>query len=63
MCSPDKDMAQCVQGLRVVSLNRRRKRILGEKGVLEHFEIPPASMVDWLALVGDSANGIPGVPE
>jgi 5'-3' exonuclease len=62
VCSPDKDLDQCVQGLRVVCLDRRGERILDEKGVLDKFGIPPTSIPDWLALVGDSADGIPGVP-
>ena len=62
VCSPDKDLAQCVQGSRVVCLDRRRERILDEKGVFEKFGVPPDSIPDWLALVGDSADGIPGVP-
>lgn len=62
VCSPDKDLAQCVQGSQIVCLDRRRERILDEKGVLEKFGVPPSSIPDWLALVGDSADGIPGVP-
>jgi len=62
VCSPDKDLAQCVQGSHVVCLDRRRDRILDEEGVIEKFGVPPESIPDWLALVGDSADGIPGVP-
>lgn len=62
IASPDKDLAQCVQGTRVVCLDRLRKRVLDEAGVVEKFGIPPASIPDWLALVGDDADGIPGVP-
>ena len=62
VCSPDKDLAQCVQGSKVVCLDRRRELILDEKGVLEKFGVPPGSIPDWLALVGDRADGIPGVP-
>ena len=62
VCTPDKDLAQCVQGSQVVCLDRRRERILDEEGVLEKFGISPGSIPDWLALVGDSADGIPGVP-
>ncbi|MEE8349291.1 MAG: 5'-3' exonuclease H3TH domain-containing protein [Acidobacteriota bacterium] len=62
ICSPDKDLAQCVQGTRVVCLDRRREQILDEKGVFDKFGIAPDSIPDWLALVGDKADGIPGVP-
>ena len=62
LCSPDKDLAQCVTGNRVVCLDRRRERILDEAGVQVKFGIQPTSIPDWLALVGDSADGIPGVP-
>ena len=62
LCTPDKDMAQCVQGTRVVCLDRLRRRILDEAGVIAKFGVPPTSIPDWLALVGDSADGYPGVP-
>jgi 5'-3' exonuclease len=62
ICSPDKDFAQCVQGQRVVCLDRMRKRVLDEPGVVAKFGVGPASIPDWLALVGDTADGIPGVP-
>jgi 5'-3' exonuclease len=62
ICSPDKDFAQCVRGTRVVCLDRRKNRILDEAGVIEKFGVPPASIADWLALVGDSADGYPGIP-
>jgi 5'-3' exonuclease len=62
ICSPDKDLTQCVRGTRVVCLDRLRRRVYDESGVREKFGIAPASMPDWLALVGDSADGIPGVP-
>ncbi len=62
LCTPDKDMAQCVRGTRIVCLDRLRRRILDEAGVIEKFGVPPASIPDWLALVGDSADGYPGVP-
>jgi 5'-3' exonuclease len=62
ICSPDKDLTQCVRGTRVVCLDRLRKRVIDEAGVVEKFGIPPASIPDWLALVGDDADGIPGVP-
>ncbi len=62
ICSPDKDLTQMVQGSRVVTLDRRRKTILDEAGVLEKFGVYPESIPDYLALVGDSADGIPGIP-
>jgi len=62
ICSPDKDMAQCVRGDRVVMLDRRRRIVLDEAGVREKFGVPPASIPDYLALVGDTADGIPGIP-
>jgi 5'-3' exonuclease len=62
ICTPDKDMAQCVSGSRVVCFDRMRRRILDEAGVAEKFGVSPASIPDWLALVGDDADGIPGVP-
>ena len=62
LCSPDKDLAQCITGNRVVCLDRRRERVLDEAGVQMKFGVRPTSMPDWLALVGDRADGIPGVP-
>ena len=62
LCTPDKDMTQCVRGKRVVLLDRMRRRILDEQGVVEKFGVPPSSIPDWLALVGDAADGYPGVP-
>ncbi|MFN8668839.1 MAG: 5'-3' exonuclease H3TH domain-containing protein [Gemmatimonadaceae bacterium] len=62
ICSPDKDLMQCVRGVRVVSLDRIRRKVTDEPGVVEKFGIPPGSIPDFLALVGDSADGIPGVP-
>ena len=62
ICSPDKDFAQCVRGTRVVCLDRRRRIVLDEPGVVQKFGVGPASIPDWLALVGDDADGIPGVP-
>jgi 5'-3' exonuclease len=61
--SPDKDLAQCVRGDRVVGLDRMRAQILNEAGVVAKFGVAPASIPDWLALVGDSADGYPGVPK
>jgi 5'-3' exonuclease len=62
ICSPDKDLRQCVRGTRVICLDRLRRTTIDEAGVVEKFGIPPASIPDWLALVGDDADGIPGVP-
>ena len=55
-------MAQCVRGSQVVCLDRLRRRVLDESGVIEKFGVPPGSIPDWLALVGDAADGYPGVP-
>lgn len=62
VCSPDKDLAQCVRGDRVLLRDRIRKTDLDENGVVDKFGIRPASIPDWLALVGDDADGIPGLP-
>ncbi len=62
ICTPDKDLAQCVRGTRVVCLDRRRQAMLDEAGVIAKFGVPPAAIPDWLALVGDDADGIPGLP-
>lgn len=63
VCSPDKDLAQCVRGTRVVQLDRRGGGTLrDEEGVVARFGVPPALVPDWLALVGDSADGYPGLP-
>jgi 5'-3' exonuclease len=62
IASPDKDLAQCIRGSRVVCLDRRRGRVLDEPGTSQKFGVPPASIPDWLALVGDAADGIPGIP-
>ena len=61
ICTPDKDLAQCVKGTRVVQLNRRTRVTLDHDGVVAKFGVPPASIPDYLALVGDSADGYPGV--
>jgi len=61
ICSPDKDLAQCVRGDRVVQLDRRARRVSDEAGVIAKFGVPPASIPDYLALVGDSADGFPGL--
>jgi len=62
LCTPDKDMAQCVRGSRVVCLDRLRRRVLDEPGVVARYGVAPAVIPDWLALVGDSADGYPGIP-
>jgi 5'-3' exonuclease len=62
VCSPDKDLAQCVRGDRVVQLDRRTRELRDESAVQEKFGVPPVSIPDWLALVGDSADGYPGLP-
>ncbi len=62
ICSPDKDLSQCVVGNRVVCRDRGRGLERDEAGVLARFGVPPRSIPDWLALVGDSADGIPGLP-
>src|SRR5262245_18623395 len=62
ICSPDKDLAQCVRGTRVVCLDRLRRKVYDEAGVIEKFGVEPESIPDWLALVGDNADGYPGVP-
>jgi len=62
ICSPDKDLAQCVKKNRIVMLDRRRKTVIDEKGVIERFGVSPGSIPDYLALVGDSADGYPGLP-
>ena len=62
ICSPDKDLAQLVEGKKVVCWDRRREIIIDEAGVVEKYGVSPQSMPDWLALVGDSADGYPGIP-
>ena len=61
ICSPDKDFAQCVQGTRVIQLDRVRRTTRDEAGVVARFGVPPASIPDYLALVGDTADGYPGL--
>ena len=63
ICSPDKDLAQMVQGDSVVCYDRRRETIMGETGVIEKFGVSPGSIPDLLALTGDAADGIPGIPK
>ena len=60
--TPDKDLGQCVSGNRVVQVDRIRRRVIDEDGVRRRFGCAPASIPDYLALVGDSADGIPGIP-
>ena len=60
--TPDKDLGQCVVGDRVVQFDRRKGLFINESGVNEKFGVEPASIADWLALVGDTADGIPGLP-
>lgn len=62
ICSPDKDLAQLVEGNKIVCWDRRRDIIIDEAGVVEKFGVSPQSIPDWLALVGDSADGYPGIP-
>jgi 5'-3' exonuclease len=62
VCSPDKDLAQCVRGDRTVQLDRRTRELRDESAVRQKFGVSPASIPDWLALVGDSADGYPGLP-
>ena len=62
ICTPDKDLAQCVRGERVVLRDRRRDRTVDEAGVVAKWGVGPASIPDYLALVGDSADGFPGLP-
>jgi len=61
ICTPDKDLAQCVSGTRIVQLNRRTRVTIDEAGVIQKFGVPPVSIPDYLALVGDSSDGYPGL--
>ncbi|HXW62079.1 MAG TPA: 5'-3' exonuclease H3TH domain-containing protein [Candidatus Acidoferrales bacterium] len=61
ICTPDKDLSQCVVGSRVVQLDRRRETLRDEAGVIARFGIKPPSIPDYLAVVGDSADGYPGI--
>ena len=61
VCTPDKDLAQSVRGMRVVQLDRRKNLVRGEDGVVGKFGVPPPSIPDYLALVGDAADGYPGL--
>jgi 5'-3' exonuclease len=60
--TPDKDLGQCVRGRRVVQFDRRKREIVDEDAVRERFGVGPDAIADWLALVGDTADGIPGLP-
>jgi 5'-3' exonuclease len=62
ICTPDKDLAQCVRGTRIVQLNRRIRLTLDETGIVLKFGVSPESIPDYLALVGDAADGYPGLP-
>jgi 5'-3' exonuclease len=62
ICTPDKDLAQCVRGTRIVQLNRKTRVTRDEAGVVKKFGVPPESIPDYLALVGDAADGYPGLP-
>jgi 5'-3' exonuclease len=62
ICSPDKDLAQLVAGNRIVGWDRRRNSLIDEAGVVEKFGVRPQSIPDWLGLVGDAADGFPGIP-
>ena len=62
ICTPDKDLAQCVRGTRIVQLDRRTRVLRDEAGVVQKFGVAPASIPDYLALVGDAADGYPGLP-
>lgn len=62
VCSPDKDLAQLASGNCVVCWDRRREIVYDEAAVIAKYGVPPASIPDWLALVGDAADGIPGIP-
>jgi 5'-3' exonuclease len=62
VCTPDKDLSQCVRGDRVVQLDRRTREVRNDAGVRQKFGVAPESIPDWLALVGDSADGFPGLP-
>lgn len=62
ICTPDKDLAQCVRASRIVQLDRRKRAIIDEAGVVRKFGVSPDSIPDYLALVGDSSDGYPGLP-
>jgi 5'-3' exonuclease len=62
ICTPDKDVAQCVTGKRIVQFDRRKRELRDEAGVVKRFGVKPASIPDYLALTGDSSDGFPGLP-
>jgi len=62
ICTPDKDLSQCVVGDRIVQFDRRKRELRSEAGVRAKFGVAPRSIPDYLALVGDSADGFPGIP-
>ena len=62
ICTPDKDLSQCVIGERIVQLDRRKREMRNEQGVVARFGVGPKSIPDYLALVGDAADGFPGIP-
>ena len=62
ICTPDKDLAQCVAGNRIVQFDRRSRIVRDEAGVIAKFGVAPASIPDYLALVGDASDGFPGLP-
>ncbi|HLH29875.1 MAG TPA: 5'-3' exonuclease H3TH domain-containing protein [Terriglobia bacterium] len=62
ICTPDKDLGQCVSGTRIVQLDRRTNTFRDEEGVIARFGVRPVSIPDYLALVGDTADGFPGIP-
>ena len=61
ICTPDKDLGQCVQGSRIVQVDRRKRMVIDEEGVVAKFGVAPSSIPDYLALVGDKADGFPGL--
>jgi 5'-3' exonuclease len=61
ICTPDKDLAQCVRGTRIVQMNRRTRTTMDEAGVVAKFGVSPSSIPDYLALVGDASDGYPGL--
>src|ERR1700730_17262798 len=61
ICTPDKDLAQCVRGTRIVQFDRRKRVTRDEAGVIQKFGVAPASIPDYLALVGDASDGYPGL--
>ncbi len=62
ICTPDKDLGQCITGNRIVQLDRRRNIVRDEAGIVEKFGVKPQSIPDYLAVVGDTADGYPGLP-